>query len=239
MRFKDFISESINDSGLFKAIFILGIPYAGKSYISKEISGKITLKVVNTDKSYEFLMKKYGFDLGTTDKETKRPIVDKAKIITKEMLTNYVNGMLPLIIDGTSLDIDNVLQRMGTLKALGYDVSAVFINVELDTALKRIEKRDRFVDPEIVKKVHEKNEDNKNYLMGEIQTSFEVDNNEGMLTDEILHRAYKKSQSFFTDELKNPIGKRRLEELKTSNKKYLSDIMSYDDIKNRVESWYR
>ena len=58
--FKQFMSESIEDKGIFKAIFVIGIPGAGKSYTVSKMNGAVTPRVVNTDRATEYLAKKFG-----------------------------------------------------------------------------------------------------------------------------------------------------------------------------------
>ena len=57
--FKQFIiNESINDKGILKAIFVVGLPGSGKSYTVQRLRGTVSPVVVNTDKVAEFLSKK-------------------------------------------------------------------------------------------------------------------------------------------------------------------------------------
>ena len=120
MTFKQFIDESINDKGILKAVFVVGIPGAGKSYTIKQLTGGVAPKIVNTDKATEFLSKK--FEIESNSETWKSFFRDKTRPMTTAMLTNYLNGMLPLFVDGTSNDVSNVLGRAGILESLGYDV---------------------------------------------------------------------------------------------------------------------
>ena len=156
--------ESINDKGLFKALFIVGMPYAGKSYTVSEITGEISPRIVNTDKPLEHLAKMKGIDLDAELEDSiLKPLVNKSKILNSKMLINYIDSMLPLIVDGTSADISNILQRIGTLQYFGYDVGIVFVNVDLETALNRRETSDRKrkVPVEFIKFVGSKYEEDK------------------------------------------------------------------------------
>lgn len=55
---KYLLTESINDKGIFKAIFMAGTPGAGKSYVINKINdGKIQPRIVNTDKLTEYFGK--------------------------------------------------------------------------------------------------------------------------------------------------------------------------------------
>ena len=58
MNFKTFLNESINDKGIFKAIFLVGIPGSGKSYTASKLNGVISPKIVNTDIAVEYMIKK-------------------------------------------------------------------------------------------------------------------------------------------------------------------------------------
>lgn len=49
MNFSKFLTESINDKGKFKAIFIIGIPGSGKTYTISKLKGIISPRVINTD----------------------------------------------------------------------------------------------------------------------------------------------------------------------------------------------
>ena len=59
MNFEEFLlNESINDKGILKAIFVVGLPGAGKSYTISNLKGQISPKIVNTDVALEFLSKR-------------------------------------------------------------------------------------------------------------------------------------------------------------------------------------
>jgi hypothetical protein len=50
MKFNQYLTEGINDKGIFKAIFMGGSSASGKSYVIKQISsGSISPRLVNTD----------------------------------------------------------------------------------------------------------------------------------------------------------------------------------------------
>ena len=64
------LTEGINDKGNFKAVFMAGGPGSGKSFIAAQLFGipETTsvsvsgLSVVNSDRQFKMLLKKYGFD---------------------------------------------------------------------------------------------------------------------------------------------------------------------------------
>ncbi len=233
--------ESINDKGIFKALFIIGMPYAGKSYTVSQITGEISPRIVNTDRPLEHLAKIKGLDLDQDlEDSVLRPLVQKSKILNSKMLVNYIDSMLPLIVDGTSADISNILQRIGTLQYFGYDVGIVFVNIDLEVALNRRKTSDRKrkVPEDFIKIVGSKYEEDKEYLKKNIHDYYEIDNNNG-LTDSVIHSLYNHAKDFYTSPLENPIGNRHIKKLKETNGKYLRDILDEKEINNRVVTWYR
>lgn len=144
--YKDFIEEGPNDPAIFKAIFLAGGPGSGKSFIV----GKTSLmahgfKLVNSDDAFEKAMDKAGL---TMDPESifsaqGQAIRDKAKRITGIRLERYVEGRLGLVIDGTGKDAEKIKAQATKLKTLGYDVAMIFVNTDLDTAIKRNDMRPR------------------------------------------------------------------------------------------------
>jgi predicted kinase len=242
--FKQFIDESINDKGALKAIFLAGTPGAGKSYTASKISGGIEPRVVNTDKMLEFLAKKNNVSLkhdGTENSDSQyRELVDKSKHLTKSQLVQYINSMNPLIIDGTSSNINNLVQRVGMLEFFGYDVGMVWVDTDFDTAVSRVMQRDRTVPVEVIEKVYQQAEENKEYYKSKFDFFVEIKNGHGELTNEALMGAFKAAQSFYTGEVNNPIGRRNLEKLKDSNSGYMSPILyDIEEIQKRVSLWYR
>lgn len=243
MNFEEFLlNESINDKGILKAIFVVGIPGAGKSYTLSKLQGKISPKVINTDIAVEYISKKIKVE--STLENWKSIFSDKSKTITKKILNNYLDSMLPLFIDGTSSDASNILARAGLLESLGYDVGMIFVNTDLETAQKRAVERankiGRHVPEDFIKSVYEKSQDNKEYFKSKFSFFKEINNSDGELTDSVLMDAYKKVQSFYEADIVNPIGKRNIESIKSSSEKYLiPSIITKEALSNKVEAWYR
>lgn len=240
--FKQYIAESINDKGIFKALFIVGIPGAGKSYTTSQLRGTISPKIVNTDRATEFLSKKFKI---ASNSETWRSFFrDRTRPITSGALNNYLNSMLPLFVDGTSNDVSNILGRAGILESIGYDVGMVFINTDLDVAIDRAKKRaqeiDRHVDEEFIKKVHEISEENKEYFKGKFSFFREVSNNPGELDDAAIAKIFKQVSSFYNEPVENIVGQRTLEKLREAKEGYLvPTVFKAEDLKKKAEGWYR
>ena len=148
-RLEDYITEGIQDKGIFKACFIMGSAGSGKSYsLSRIKSGSIEPRIVNTDKVFPMFKKWWSKDWGK--------IRVKVKTINQNQLANYINSMLPLAVDGTAGKTSVILKRVGILEHFGYDIGAIFINTSLETAIERASKRERQVDKDFIVKIDRK-----------------------------------------------------------------------------------
>jgi len=148
------LQEGVYDPNIFKAIFLAGGPGSGKSFVAgKTIRGE-GLKTVNSDDAFERLLKKAGLSLRMPEREKEqRDIVrDRAKQVTAARQSNYIEGRLGLIIDGTGRDYDRISKQAAELQNLGYDTYMIFVNTSLQVALERNEKRARMVPEDIVRK---------------------------------------------------------------------------------------
>jgi predicted ABC-type ATPase len=236
------MQESIEDKGILKALFVIGIPGSGKSYTVKQMKGTISPRVVNTDIATEYAARKHNVPANSANWPKFK---DSAHRITKNALQGYINGMLPLFVDGTSNDVSNIQHRMGILKSLGYDVGVVYINTNLETAKARAKSRaldiGREVDVSFIEAVHKQSEENAAYLKSEVEF-FRVINNDGdsVLTDKEMQDAFKAAQSFFAAPLQNIVGKRNLEKLKAEKQKYLAPLIMTDEaLAHKIDGWYK
>ena len=146
------LQEGVYDPNIFKAFFLAGGPGSGKSYVVRRTTGGTGLKIVNSDDAFEKLLKDAGLSLKMPpEEEQERDIVrDRAKSLTKARQTNYIEGRLGLIIDGTGHDYDKIARQSQQLQELGYDTYMIFVNTSLDTALARNAQRARSVPESIV-----------------------------------------------------------------------------------------
>ncbi len=231
------ITESINDKGIFKAIFFAGLPGAGKSTVAQRVTdGAVSPRIVNTDRSYEFLLKKYGDVAGPA---AWGMLGDASKTINSNLLVNYLNGMLPIFVDGTSANPSAAMRRAGIAESLGYDTAMIWVDVTYETALARIQKRERKVDPEFVKHVYESIEGNKELYRGRFGKNFiEVDNNSDNFN--IMEgQVFNATSRFFTENVTNAIGQRLVESMKESGEKYLvPSVYTMEYIQKVVSVWY-
>jgi len=239
MKSTEFLDESINDKGIFKAVFLSGLPGSGKStIISKITDGATSPRIVNTDKSYEFLMNKN--DVEGYDEITWSFFGPKSKTMNSTMLYNYVNGMLPMFVDGTSANTGALLKRSGLLESIGYDTMMIWVNVDLEQAIARAQGRKRQVEPDFIRRLHKQMEANKAFYQSRFGGNFiEVDNNNDNFAS-MEAKTYGISNKFFTSAVQNPIGIKNMQTLEETGKQYLTPSI-YDPayIKKMISVWYQ
>ncbi len=235
---KNLISESIYDKGLFKAIFFAGIPGSGKSYVlSKIVDGTIQPRIVNTDKFIEYISNQVGMDINVGIMYNLYK--DKVKTLTKNQFALYVNGMLPLFIDGTSNSAKNIFKRDGILKSFGYDTGMVWIETNVDQAIERAKKRSREVPEDFIREVHYNLQKNKSYYKSHFKFFHEILNSEGELTDSAILDSYKAVRGFFTSPIENPLGELNLEKAKSSNGYLVPSVYkTISEIQQQLTGWY-
>jgi len=90
-------------------------------------------------------MKKAGMEMNPDNifSPKGQEIRGKAKRLTGTKEAIYLKGRLGLVIDGTGKDPDKIAEQAKKVKALGYDVAMIFVNTDLDTAIKRDAMRSR------------------------------------------------------------------------------------------------
>jgi|TARA_B100001093_G_scaffold417317_1_gene408238 dephospho-CoA kinase len=196
------LREGVYDPNIFKAIFLAGGPGSGKSYVAgKTIRGQ-GLKMVNSDIAFEKLLKKAGLSLKMPEREEGPRIKqrDRAKALTKAQTTNYIEGRLGLVIDGTGKNFDKITKQAAELQQLGYDTYMVFVNTSLDVALERNATRERSLPENIVAQSWKEVQAN----IGKFSLAFKqgmiiVDNNDAK--EEVFTTVYKRIRSL----LKKPV----------------------------------
>lgn len=240
--FKHYISESVNDKGILKAIFVIGIPGAGKSYTVKKLNGTIAPVMVNTDRAVEFLIKKKG--IASNSETWKDHFEDSSLRITSASLYNYLNGMLPLFVDGTSNNLPKILHRFGILESIGYDLGVIHVDTPLETAIARAQQRSkdigRDVNIDFIKAVHAETEENAEFLKSKAIFFKKINNAPQMLDDKAIQDAFKSTQGFFAAPVDSPIGKRHLKSLAASGEKYITPtIYSEAQLEKLVGGWYK
>lgn len=218
------LREGIYDPGILKAIFMIGGPGSGKSYILQSIFGisskqsfsKHGLKLVNPDPAFEKLLKDAGINASDLDKMSKdnpedydvkvNPLRNRAKDLQNKTRSNYVLGRLGMIVEGTGKSVQSTLKVKKLLDDAGYDTYMVYVNTTLDTARERNQSRDRTIPDDLLVKLW--NDSQKN--LGELQRAFGqsntmiLDNSENKPVDPQVNKAIER---FINAPVRNPLGK--------------------------------
>jgi tRNA uridine 5-carbamoylmethylation protein Kti12 len=229
---KHMLIEGINDKGIFKSVFMAGHPGAGKTYVLNKVkSGAIEPRWVNTDKVFPIFKQWW-------DKDWPK-ISERVKTINKNQLSNYINSLLPLAVDGTANEVHIVMKRKFILESFGYDTMMIFVNTSLETALARASKRPRPVNPEFIKQVYDNIGKHKSYYRSKFDDFIEIKNDNGELSDETIMKVFKHGAGFYSSPIENPIGQEIKSKMIENGWKYLDpNIVDMKSIKNRLEGWY-
>ena len=219
--FKNYLSEGLNDPGIFKAVFLAGGPGSGKSFIatsnSKGHLGLLAagLRVSNIDTAYELLLKKAGMSTTPEDiwSDKGQELRLKALALTDSQKQTYIKGRLGIIIDGTGKDYDKIMAQKKMFDKLGYDTAMVFVNTNLETAIKRDKDRDRTIGAEKVTQMWQGVQDN----LGKFQSAFKnnfiiVDNSEGKDWQRDAARGFKDLMKLAKKPITNAVGKKWLKQ---------------------------
>lgn len=212
IRFKQFISEGINDPAIFKAIFLAGGPGSGKSFIvGKTGLTSMGYRVINSDDAFESAMKKAGVAMDPEGifSPKGQEIRGKAKTLTGKKQELYLKGRLGIVVDGTGKDPVKVRKQAESVKRLGYDVAMILVNTDLDTALERNRMRARTLPDAEVEKYWKEVQKNiglfqnmfgkKNFLV--------VDNSTGKDYNKETLRAYRDAKRFTDAEVTNKLAR--------------------------------
>ena len=238
--FGQYLNEGINDQSIFKAVMMAGGPGSGKSFIVNNMIGKtgpvsgLGAIVVNSDDIFEKKLSNMGlpkvFDKKNIVQYAKQMDArQSAKDLSDKRLGKFLDGMLPVVIDGTGKDYPKIKRQADALTGMGYDVSMVFVNTSLEVALERNEMRARKVAPDEVKKMWDAVQQN----MGKFQTLFGqenfriVDNSkslEGAGLDKVKNDLFKMGKKLLAKGVKNPIGQNAIEAMKYYKVKNLSEL---------------
>lgn len=222
-----FLQEGVNDPGILKAVFLAGGPGAGKSTVAKKIfnvspqhfstSG---LKSVSSDIFFEFMLKKnnMSLDLGKLSKDDFEKVTvgpdsirNRASVLNKTKMTNYISGRLGMIIDGTGHDAQKLITNAKKFRdTYGYDICMVFVNTSLDVAQKRNSMRDRKLPEELVKDMWFEVQDSLAEYKSFFKNNFFIIQNDGdnldNITGDVNRDVSKMINRFVNSEIKNPVG---------------------------------
>ena len=251
-KFVEFISEGVNDPGIFKAVFLAGGPGSGKSFmVGRTALSSLGLRLINSDQAFETALSRAGMDATPKNiySDEGQKIRTKAKFLTQKKLSLSVIGRLGLVIDGTGKDYDKIQRQAMTLKNIGYDVAMIFVNTDEQTALDRNNQRTRTLPDNVVTKMWKDVQNN----MGKFQQLFKqnmiiVDNSSDSNVEQNTLRAYRdmvkfvnapvtnhKARQWITNAKQQAMREEAVEELNMIEKLKASDSMG-DYIKDFYKS---
>ena len=226
LKLMNLLTEGVHDKGIFKAVFMAGGPGSGKSYVAKELFGipdkfnisGTGLKMINQDKEYKHLLKKYNFDPEWLDvypddvfdqfSDELRPF---AKELAKQREKGYMKGKMGMIIDGTGHKFQKIKAQKKELEAEGYDTHMVFVLTSLEVAQARNKERDRVLPEKLVKKSWTDTRKNLGAYKSLFGGNFVmVDNSNFLDAKEARHKFGDIAKSYVNkwanEPIKNPIG---------------------------------
>ena len=236
LKLMDLLTEGVYDKGIFKAVFMAGGPGSGKSFMAKNIFGipekanvsVSGLRVVNSDKQFMYMLRKYNFDptelasypddvfkeLGAPKKAGGtglRDVAQELRVIEKQ---GYMSGKQGMIIDSTGSDFKKVKRQKEELEKQGYDTYMVFVMTKLETAqrrnIERGEKGDRVLPANIVKKSWNDTRKNLGGLKALFGSNFALVHNDKDLAPEQIEPTFRNivknyANKWVTEPVKNPI----------------------------------
>ena len=215
------LKEDVFQKGSFKAVFMAGGPGSGKSSVIDGIFNvpdrtaiksltSTGLKVVNSDKAFEYLKKKHNIPASVVDMSDEERSLDgkmmyKSVQIAKKQLNNYLKGKLGIIIDGTGGSANALLTKKRNIEALGYDTAMVFVNTTLQTALDRNANRpERTLDDKVVERTWQKVQDNIATYKSEFGSNFNWVDTENSKPGKVPSAVKKSVLNFIKQPVTNP-----------------------------------
>jgi shikimate kinase len=127
------LNEGINDPNIFKAIFVCGLPGAGKNYIIQQLNlVECGLKLVDIDQTAGQLEKL---------KQIRNKNYQDFTEIFKQRQSLWVKNFLGLVISATGRRADKMVEVNRDLSKAGYETMMLFVDIDKETALKRINYR--------------------------------------------------------------------------------------------------
>ena len=154
MRAKEFL-EGPHDPYTYKAIFFAGSPGSGKTYVARKLAGVFQgLKQVNMDNIFKFLMtqKKLSWKMPPEEEPEREKQRQRSKELIAKQQQSYAEGGLGLLIDSTGRIYDTIARIKQELENTGYKTTMIFVNTDLQTALRRNKKRERTLPDDLIHK---------------------------------------------------------------------------------------
>ena len=187
------ITEGPHDPYTYKAIFFAGSPGSGKTYVARKLAGVFQgLKQVNMDSVFKHLMtqKKLSWKMPPEEEPEREKQRQRSKELVAKQQQTYAEGGLGLLIDSTGRIYDTVARIKQELEDTGYETTMIFVNTDLETALRRNKERERTLPDELIHKNYKIIEQN----IGRFQRLFDdihIINNSDSVRDEVPEQLEK------------------------------------------------
>ena len=149
------ILEGPHDPYRYKAIFFAGSPGAGKTYVARKLAGVFQgLKQVNMDIIFKHLMtqKKLSWKMPPEEEPEREKQGQRSKELVAKQQQTYADSGLGLLIDSTGRILETVKRIKDDLEDKGYETTMIFVNTDLETALRRNKERERTLPDKLIHK---------------------------------------------------------------------------------------
>jgi hypothetical protein len=168
-------------------------------------------------------MKKAGLEMSPENifSVQGQDIRGRAKALTGKKQARYLMGRLGVVIDGTGKDFPKVKKQVQSMEALGYDTAMIFVNTDLETAIKRDSERDRTIGEKEVTsywKTVQKNIGAFQQMFGK-KDMLIVDNSDGKDYKAETLRAYRDIQKFLRSPVDNSKAKKWIKQEREKKKR--------------------
>ena len=147
------ILEGPHDPYRHKAIFFAGSPGAGKTYVARKLAGTFQgLKQVNMDNIFKHLMtqKKLSWKMPPEEEPEREKQRQRSKELVAKQQQSYTDSGLGLLIDSTGRILGTIRRIKDELEDKGYETTMIFVNTDLQTALRRNKERERTLPDKLI-----------------------------------------------------------------------------------------
>ena len=147
------ILEGPHDPYKHKAIFFAGSPGAGKTYVARKLAGTFQgLKQVNMDNIFKHLMtqKKLSWKMPPEEEPEREKQRQRSKELVAKQQQSYTDSGLGLLIDSTGRILGTIRRIKDELEDKGYETTMIFVNTDLQTALRRNKERERTLPDKLI-----------------------------------------------------------------------------------------
>lgn len=130
------------------AVFLVGAPGSGKSYIARKLTDGVDLKIVDIDAIATLMAKDLGINF--LDQESESPekisdLYDRAWRKNYSRLLRLLTAGSNILIDGTGKNFERLVGLKEEIESHGYLTAVVHVHTSLETAMKRNQERARKV----------------------------------------------------------------------------------------------